>query len=299
MSAMTEDMDVKLAWGPAEPHNQFAPDFRPDLNIMQRLWGAAGEVREVRKEQGPTFKVVTHDSVTRACKDSLRRWGVWYYADIDGDPIVDIKFTEREKGEPVCVLYDVRCRVKVVFKGIHGGDCIIVYHWGQADERLSKGPRDKAIGKCVSYAVKYALLKTLGLETGDDPDEATTLEQVMKVLRVTDEQVKSVNPDKLMEGIDIMALFFAGVGDWSMLHFGATPVVTHIQNAFSKYRRRCEDMIAALHPHPRDQWRALIGRVNPFLVTDDKWQEWIDSITPTLAEKVKTKGGKKSEKAGE
>jgi hypothetical protein len=31
--------------------------------------------------------------------------------------------------------------------------------------------QDKGPGKAMSYAVKYALLKTLGLETGDDPDE--------------------------------------------------------------------------------------------------------------------------------
>jgi hypothetical protein len=31
--------------------------------------------------------------------------------------------------------------------------------------------QDKGAGKAMSYAVKYALLKTLGLETGDDPDE--------------------------------------------------------------------------------------------------------------------------------
>jgi hypothetical protein len=30
--------------------------------------------------------------------------------------------------------------------------------------------QDKGPGKAMSYAVKYALLKTLGLETGDDPD---------------------------------------------------------------------------------------------------------------------------------
>ena len=31
--------------------------------------------------------------------------------------------------------------------------------------------QDKGPGKAISYAVKYALLKTLGLESGDDPDE--------------------------------------------------------------------------------------------------------------------------------
>ena len=30
--------------------------------------------------------------------------------------------------------------------------------------------QDKGPGKAMSYAVKYALLKCLGLETGDDPD---------------------------------------------------------------------------------------------------------------------------------
>jgi hypothetical protein len=32
-------------------------------------------------------------------------------------------------------------------------------------------PQDKGPGKAISYGVKYALLKVLGLETGDDPDE--------------------------------------------------------------------------------------------------------------------------------
>jgi hypothetical protein len=32
-------------------------------------------------------------------------------------------------------------------------------------------PQDKGPGKAMSYGVKYALLKVLGLETGDDPDE--------------------------------------------------------------------------------------------------------------------------------
>jgi hypothetical protein len=31
-------------------------------------------------------------------------------------------------------------------------------------------PQDKGPGKAISYGVKYALLKVLGLETGDDPD---------------------------------------------------------------------------------------------------------------------------------
>ena len=31
--------------------------------------------------------------------------------------------------------------------------------------------QDKGPGKAISYSIKYALLKTLGLETGDDPDE--------------------------------------------------------------------------------------------------------------------------------
>jgi hypothetical protein len=31
-------------------------------------------------------------------------------------------------------------------------------------------PQDKGPGKAISYSVKYALLKALGLESGDDPD---------------------------------------------------------------------------------------------------------------------------------
>jgi hypothetical protein len=44
-------------------------------------------------------------------------------------------------------------------------DWIDVQSFGYGIDESDKGP-----GKAMSYAVKYALLKALGMETGDDPD---------------------------------------------------------------------------------------------------------------------------------
>jgi hypothetical protein len=44
-------------------------------------------------------------------------------------------------------------------------DFIDVQSFGYGIDESDKGP-----GKAMSYAVKYALLKALGMETGDDPD---------------------------------------------------------------------------------------------------------------------------------
>ena len=52
-------------------------------------------------------------------------------------------------------------------------------------------PQDKGPGKAMSYGVKYALLKLLGLETGDDPDE----EQGAKA----DHKSGAISPDQFAE----------------------------------------------------------------------------------------------------
>ena len=58
------------------------------------------------------------------------------------------------------------CKIDIKFINIDNpDDNIVVPTFGYGIDNQDKGP-----GKAISYAVKYALLKTLGLETGDDPD---------------------------------------------------------------------------------------------------------------------------------
>lgn len=122
-------------------------------NLHQRIAEAMGKVTYIQKErkQGMRYTIVSHDAVTAKVRPALLEAGVIYY--------------------PTQLSYDqtgnrTSCKLTMVFANIDDPtDRINVDSFGYGIDDQDKGP-----GKAMSYAVKYALLKTLGLETGDDPD---------------------------------------------------------------------------------------------------------------------------------
>jgi hypothetical protein len=125
-----------------------------ELNIHQRLALAMKQVTYIQKEkkQGMRYSIVSHDSVTSKVRPALLEAGIVYYP---------IEVRHQQNGNRT------ECAMTVRFVNIdHPEDSFIVETFGYGLDDQDKGP-----GKAMSYAVKYALLKTLGLETGDDPDE--------------------------------------------------------------------------------------------------------------------------------
>lgn len=111
------------------------------------------EVKYVQKEskRGMRYSIVSHDAVTAKVRPSLVKHGVIYY------PVH--MYTSQDGNRTVCDL-------TVRFQSVDNPESFIdVRSLGYGIDDQDKGP-----GKAISYAVKYALLKTLGLETGDDPD---------------------------------------------------------------------------------------------------------------------------------
>lgn len=123
------------------------------LNVHQRLAAVMSEVSYIQKEQkrGMNYTIVSHDAVTAKVRPVLLKHGIVYYP--------------------------VRC------EHLHNGnraECAMTVRFVNVDEPqdffevptfgYGIDPQDKGPGKAMSYAVKYALLKALGLETGDDPD---------------------------------------------------------------------------------------------------------------------------------
>ena len=122
-------------------------------NIYQRLAKAMESVSYIQKQKGGglQYSVVTHDSVTAAVRPALLAVGVIYFP---------TEMAHVQNGNRTEVTLKVR------FVNIDNPeDCIEVPAIGYGIDQQDKGP-----GKAVSYAVKYALLKAMGLETGDDPD---------------------------------------------------------------------------------------------------------------------------------
>jgi hypothetical protein len=123
------------------------------LNLHQRIAAVMREVTYIQKEEkrGMQYKIVSHDKVTAKCRPALLAQGVIYYP---------IRCATLQSGNRT------ECNMTVRFANIDDPqDFIDVECCGHGIDTQDKGP-----GKAQSYAVKYALLKTLGLETGEDAD---------------------------------------------------------------------------------------------------------------------------------
>jgi hypothetical protein len=124
------------------------------LNIHQRLHAVMGEVDYIQKEKkaGMRYSIVSHDAVTAKVRPILHKHRVLYYP---------LAMGIQQNGNRTEVTLTVR------FVNIDdASDWIDVETAGYGIDDQDKGP-----GKAISYAVKYALLKALGLESGDEPDE--------------------------------------------------------------------------------------------------------------------------------
>lgn len=136
------------------------------MNVHQRLAAAMGEVDYIQKEskKGMNYTIVSHDAVTAKVRPVLLKNGIVYY------PVRCEHVNNGNRAE---------CSMTVRFVNVdEPTDYFEVPTFGYGID-----PQDKGPGKAMSYAVKYALLKALGLETGDDPDndsiphEKTTAKQ--------------------------------------------------------------------------------------------------------------------------
>ena len=133
------------------------------LTLLQRLHAVMSEVAYVQKDHTIDmgkrgYKVVTHDAVTAKVRPALVKHGVFYYPH---------SITRRQEGQ--------RTEIDMVVRFVNvdsAADHLDVPTCGYGLDSGDKGP-----GKAMSYAVKYALLKALGLETGEDADNEASPEE--------------------------------------------------------------------------------------------------------------------------
>lgn len=123
-------------------------------NLFQRLHAVMQEVSYVQKEDkmvNNQYRFVSHDGVTAAVRPALLNHGVL---------AVPQNMKRTQDGNRTEIELDV------VFINIDDPkESFAVPSVGYGIDTQDKGP-----GKAISYAVKYALLKALSLETGDDPE---------------------------------------------------------------------------------------------------------------------------------
>lgn len=139
-------------------------------------------VQKERKKVNGQYTFVSHDAVSKALHDPLTHHGVMVLPNV-----AEIQ----QNGNRTSVRLDVR------FVNIDDPrDAFDVSYWGYGIDT-----QDKGIGKAVSYAYKYCLLKTFCLETGDDV-EADLIEYSEK-----DPAVPKIDPVLTMDQLKEIASF--------------------------------------------------------------------------------------------
>jgi len=137
-----------------------------DHNIYQRIAAVMKEVEYVQKDAtvgtgGSTYKAVTHDMVIAVLRPAMVKAGIVVRTEQLKGKILQLK----NPGEQIKQhLYSGTYAVHFVNVD-DPKDCMTVTINSHANDG-----GDKAPGKAASYAVKYALLKTFSLETGESDE---------------------------------------------------------------------------------------------------------------------------------
>lgn len=134
------------------------------LNIYQRINAVRKAIGYVQKDKnvsagaGGSYKAVTHDAVTGMVRAALIEHGV-----VIVPSVLSATFNQKEP-EAKQRLYEATYQIE--FVNIDEPTDRIVTQ--QNAHALDNG--DKAPGKAMSYATKYAILKLFNIETGEDEE---------------------------------------------------------------------------------------------------------------------------------
>ena len=211
-------------------------------NIYQRLHAVMGEVDYVQKEKkaGMNYTIVSHDAVTAKVRPILHQHGIVYHPH-------SLDYVQDGN----------RTQVSLVVRFVNvdqPSDFVDVPCLGFGIDTQDKGP-----GKAVSYAVKYALLKALGLETGDDPDtEAQTPpHETARQQAAAKAPTKAEKPQPA--GIDEArqnAVSFKDKLIADIRKCGSYDDLNRVNNASATVKA-----LAALHDRHRDLWDEVMATV--------------------------------------
>lgn len=140
------------------------------MNIYQRINEVRKAISYIQKDKsvstgGGSYKAVTHDAVTGMVRQHLIEQGVIII------PSVVSSIFHPKEGDSKQRLYEATYQIDFVNME-DGQDRISIQMSAHA---LDNG--DKAPGKAISYATKYAMLKLFNIETGEDDESRYQTEE--------------------------------------------------------------------------------------------------------------------------
>lgn len=147
------------------------------LNIYQRLLKITEELKTVEKNlnvqvtKNNSYKAVGERDVLDAVKPLEVKYGVYSYA-YDRKVIDSGELVSARKDYQTGEYHDIKqlyLRLEVVYRFVNVDNPTEYIDIKTYGDGIDTG--DKATGKAMTYADKYALLKAYKISTGDDPDQ--------------------------------------------------------------------------------------------------------------------------------
>ena len=153
-----------------------------ELNIYQKLLKITEELKTVEKNlnvqvtKNNSYKAVGERDVLDAVKPLEVKYGVYSYA-YDRKVIDSGELVSARKDYQTGEYHDIKqlyLRLEVVYRFVNVDNPTEYIDIKTYGDGIDTG--DKATGKAMTYADKYALLKAYKISTGDDPDQEASEE---------------------------------------------------------------------------------------------------------------------------
>lgn len=174
-----------------------------ELNVFQRVREVMRRVAYVQKDkQVDNYMAVTHDAVTAMVRPHFVEAGIAIHPQVVSAQMVNTGRTSKS-GNPA-MRYEGRFKVDFVNVD-NPADRITVELDAHADDY-----GDKAPGKALSYATKYAILKLLMLETGES-DEGRVTPGDVDLSDAEQEKLQELR-DAALKGTEALSLAWAAAG---------------------------------------------------------------------------------------
>jgi len=176
-------------------------------NIYQKINNVMTSIEYLTKDDkvefGTTkYKAISEEKVTTAVRKELVKQGIVILPVMQESTVTELIRTEKSVNQRA----DVHTRYRI--QNIEDKDDYI--------EVESNGSgvdtQDKAVGKAMTYAYKYMLLRTFAIPTGEDPDKISSAETDSKIAKEVDTEQKKPISEKLKAGIE-MAIEHNNIGD--------------------------------------------------------------------------------------
>lgn len=159
------------------------------MNLLQRINEVRKAVGYIQKDKavstgGGSYKAVTHDAVTAMLREHMNEHGI-----VSWPHLVDSVSQPKDEGAKQ---FRYEATYDFTFANIEDRqDSIVIRIQAHAMDNADKAP-----GKALSYAKKYALLKLFEIETGEDDesrynpegmDEDDLIEHIKSISQAPDE----------------------------------------------------------------------------------------------------------------